>query len=108
VILRDRLSDQTSLAFVIPQALVQGIWTWFSGAQIGHIMAKLGAFALKHLSPGTLLVNASHELTEVVVVSDQELLFANHFRTGSPDDILYYVMAVLDELEIDRGMISVK
>jgi hypothetical protein len=49
----------------------------------------------------TMLLNISAGFTEVVVCHNGQFLFANHYRTEAPEDVLYYALAVLQNLRLE-------
>lgn len=108
MVLKESVNEEIALVFAIPEIMVQSAWSWFSGAQIGHAMASMIKFALTKAAFSGVLINTSEELAEIVITIAGALRFANHYRISAPQDVLYYVSAILEELETDRESISVR
>jgi hypothetical protein len=110
-ILLDETEVGIQIAFVVPQPFLDEASSWFSGASFQHIMTTLVSWCIEYSSTTTdpvLLVNAGDEIVEIVLCAAGRMYFANHYRITAAEDILYYVLAILEDQETPVDAVQVK
>ncbi len=107
----DHCDENLAVAFAVPEALVRETHTWFSDTYISHVMSALMTCTIRH-SRGkeapVMLLNISRNISEVVICRDGLLLFANHYRTSGAEDVLYYTLAVLENLQLKHDLMAIR
>jgi hypothetical protein len=110
-IFTDLMEEQLAVSFVLPQVFASEAHAWFSEATIIHLMSALMSCAIRHsvgMTEPFMLLNASPGLVELILCRNGQLLFANHYRTTGPADVLYYSLAVLNQLRFGNDEVVVK
>ncbi len=100
-----------AVVYAVPDAFIQECRIWYGNAAIAHVMTALVRCASDRSKqmPGPLfLVDISASWHEIVVCRDGDLLFANHFRAGTHNDLLYYLLAIAADLKIEAGDAKVR
>lgn len=103
VVMCDRLRNQDmSLVFAIPRGFRDEVGLYFSKADVRHAMSGLICASWRNDTVGSHLTAwISERLLELAVRDENGLLFANHFLWTDHADILYFLAAVLNELDSD-------
>lgn len=99
------------VAFALPQAFARETHGWFSDATISHVMSSLMMCTIKHsraMAEPVMLVNTSHTFCELIFCNQGQLVFANHYRVTGPEDVMYYVLAILQNLQMTGAEVVVK
>lgn len=99
------------VAFALPQAFARETHGWFSDATISHVMSSLLMCMIKHsraMAEPVMLVNTSPGFCELIFCTKGQLLFANHYRVNGPEDVMYYVLAVLQNLKVTGDDVVIK
>jgi len=101
VVMCDRLHDEDmSLVFAIPGYFRDEVALYFSKADIRHAMSGLICASGRENATGShLTARISRHFLEVAVRDHNGLLFANHFQCTDHADILYFLAAVINELD---------
>jgi hypothetical protein len=60
------------------------------------------------LAQPVMMLNVSDGFTEVILCDSGRLLFANHYKTQGHEDVLYYALAVLQNLRIESDKVLVR
>jgi hypothetical protein len=98
----DRLANFTkSVVYSVPKVFLEEIGLYFSKAEILHGIT--GLICSQQPTGDTdvvLSARISAHWLEIAVMEGRSLLFVNQFQWTDPADILYYVSAVIDELDI--------
>lgn len=109
-IFTDITDEGIVVAFALPQRFAQEVHAWFSGASIIHAMSALMMCTLRlsrTIETPMMLVNVSAGLVELVVCQSGRLFHTNHYRITGPEDVLYYVLAVVQNLKMQHDQIVV-
>ena len=106
------VSDENfAVAFALPEIFVRETHAWFSDTQISHAMTALMTLSIKHSrnhSEPILFINISSGLAEFVLCHDGLLLFANHYQVAGSEDVLYYTLAILQNLHVPQDQVVVR
>jgi hypothetical protein len=106
-----RVDDDLVLAFSIPTVFEKEAHAWFSDATFGHIIAPLIRCFLdysREVESHVLLINSSTGMAEIIVCEQGKLLYANHFRITTSEDILYFALAAIQNLKLNNEQLRVK
>lgn len=101
---QDELGTSTQvLRYGIPKVFAKDLSEYYSNASIKHSISVLINDALNqdHHEGSHFYLVLSEGIMEIVAVSDNELVFANHYPWQTEADILYYGSAVMDMLGAD-------
>ena len=110
-ILLDTTDAGLQLGYVVPQPILDEANQWFSAAKFRHVMTTLITWCIdaSGLTPDPiLLVNSTTAFVEIVLCAGGRMYFGNHFRVSATEDILYFVLAVLEDQETDLQSVQVK
>lgn len=97
------------LAYALPAAVVNEVRLYFANAELMHVLSS-HLYAGGVLLPAgkvTLYVILDKDRFELVAVSGRDLLFINHFKWTEAADILYYIVAVMQEVDVGAGRLAV-
>jgi hypothetical protein len=110
-ILIDHTDSNLQIAFVVPQPFLDAANSWFSGAHFQHVMTTLVSWCIQYSGMTTdpvLLVNSGDGIVEIVLCNGGRMYFGNHYRISGAQDILYYVLAILEDQETPVDSVQVK
>ncbi len=98
-------------------AVDKSIENWFSKSYYGkeikithHLSSFIRGIEVQHHLSNeeeTVYLNISAKSVTIGVISNRKLVFANVFQYASPDDLLYYLMFVLNEFSLDPNQVLV-
>lgn len=111
VLITDSGVKDVLCAFVLPELFVRETEGWFSGTKISHLISALISEAIRlsrEHDERILLVNCSGSLAEMVLCDHGNLLFANHYHIAGPEDVLYYILAILDDFHLEALHVGVE
>ncbi|RLD18655.1 MAG: hypothetical protein DRI69_09920 [Bacteroidetes bacterium] len=94
-----------ALLFAIPELLNAEIQMFYKDARIRHSLSSLLCHALSGPDAhGTLVhANISHRWLEIVIVEGKALKYINQMRWHDQNDVVYYIAALLENLNIDNN-----
>jgi len=107
----DITDEELVVAFALPQVFAREAHAWFSDATISHVISSLMMCTIKHsrgMAEPLMLINVSPGFTELILCNQSRLLFANHYRSSGPEDVLYYALAVLQNLGMPGDQVVIK
>jgi hypothetical protein len=110
-IFTDITDEGLAIAFALPQVFASEVHVWFSEASIIHLISALVICGMKYshgLAQPVMMLNVSDGFTEVILCDNGRLLFANHYKTQGHEDVLYYALAVLQNLRIESDKVLVR
>ncbi len=110
-IFTDVTDEDIVIAFALPQAFSAEAHAWFSEASIIHVISALIMYEIKYSRAHTepvMLLNVSSQFTELILCHQGQLLFVNHYRTLGPEDVLYYALAILQNLHLQSEHVIIK
>jgi hypothetical protein len=99
----DQAGGGLAIAYALPEMFLIEAQNWYSNVAVRHIMTSLVTTELEqsaYTDRKVVRVNITTDLAEIVCTRNGSLLFVNHYRVGGPEDTLYYVLAVLRQLDI--------
>ena len=93
-----------ALIFAIPELLNAEIQMYYKDARIRHSLSGLLCHALSRSNEHQSIIHAniSHRWLEIVIVENNNLKFINQMRWYDLNDVVYYIAAVLENLQIDH------
>jgi Protein of unknown function (DUF3822) len=94
-----------ALIFAIPDVLAAEIQMYYSNARVRHSLSSLLCHALSVAESGQTKIHANmtHRWLEVVIVENKKLQYINHLRWYDQNDIVYYIAALLENLQLDNN-----
>jgi hypothetical protein len=99
------LNDAQAL-YPVAQALRDEIRLYFSDARTFHLLSALSIMFCRDVQPGdacSVLVNLRHGWMDMVAVKGSRIAFAKSFRWESVFDVQYYVLRILEYLQVTAG-----
>jgi len=108
----DRLSTlKVNNVYSISELDYNVLSSYFPMAGHYHILSALilGAKAMSILlEEQTLFINVDKKLIVILLFDKEKLTFANFFKFSNPNDFLFYVMLVFEQLGLDPETLSVQ
>jgi hypothetical protein len=91
-----------ALAFAIPAILAEEIEMYYQNARVRHSLSSQICHALsgESMRQSRIHVNIAHIWLEIVIVQNNDLKYANHMRWYEPNDVIYFIAALLENLEL--------
>lgn len=103
LILTDDINTDIKLIYAIDQALKSTLDLIFPNHQLKHtltILSKLMLFSEELIKENILLcIHANY--IEVIVKQDQKLVLVNQFSIKTHEDVLYYVLFILEQYQLN-------
>ncbi len=96
-----------ALLFAIPELLNAEIQMYYKNARIRHSLSSLLCHALSGSQARESVVHAniSHRWLEIVIVGDKALKYINHMRWYDTNDVVFYIAALIENLNIDDNVL---
>jgi hypothetical protein len=96
-------SFPASLSFPVPSDTLALVKKWFPGAVIIHHSLPVFKWMMNHakLKHSAVLIELKQERLFLYAVKDSAPLFYNSFDVHSAEDVAYYTLLVLEQLEMD-------
>jgi hypothetical protein len=94
----------THLTYSIPFEFNSAISTYFSGASLVNALSSFIEIHLmnnKHRQYPAVMVNVRKHTMDVVVCKGNELLFCNSFEHQTGEDFIYYLLYVMEQLQLN-------
>lgn len=94
-----------TLVFSIPKSLDAELQLYYKDVRVRHSLSSLlcHAFSRSYGHESVVHVNISHQWLEIVVVEYNVLAYINQMRWYNQSDVVYYIAALLENLNIDDG-----
>ncbi len=107
IILTDKMNktDQV-LLFAIPEMLNAEIQMFYKNARVKHSLSSLLCHALSKAGTdhSTIHVNITHRWLEIVIMVGNDVKYVNHMRWYSRNDVVYYIAALLENIQLSGEM----
>jgi hypothetical protein len=105
VIFSDRLAGLDAFTvFTVPLWLKDTLYEVFKPVPIHHAVSSFIESILNHYKyltrNHTLFINIQPGFFDSLILHEHDVIFCNSFHFKSPDDALYYVMFVLEQLKL--------
>lgn len=113
LILQDTLKNIDALnVYTIPLVVKEGVGQLFPNAILHHALSTLTESLLirfKNTQPAQhLILNVGDQAFDMVVLKENKLVFCNSFEYKSAEDFIYYVLFVMEQLQIVPQQSSVQ
>jgi hypothetical protein len=96
--------------YAMPQATYELMQRYFPGFTLHHCSTALLTAVLaqfKHTVEKTLILHIQQEGFEIVVTENNRLNYYNAFKHQSPEDLMYFLMFVCEEVKLNPEQIEV-
>ncbi len=97
--------------FTVPDLIYQKISSWFPVVEFHHTSTSLIEFLLtvnKNLGEELMTVNVQNSFIETIVTRGRHLLLYNHFKYDSPEELVYLILFVFEQLHLNPDHIKVQ
>lgn len=97
--------------FAIPSAVYNALSKWYPGAEFHHTTTALTDYLLsvhKNSEEELMTVIVHQRYIEIVVTRGKELLLSNNFIYESPEELVYYILFVCEQLHLNPEIIELK
>ena len=103
LVLSDDISTEVKLIFAIDDNLKSTLDQLFPNHQLKHTLTTLSKLMLQseELIKEHILLNVHSNYIEVVVKQDHKLVLANQFSVKTQEDVLYYVLFILEQYHLN-------
>lgn len=94
----------THLTYSVSHEFNNAISTYFSGASLVNSISSFIEINLmnnKHRQYPAVMVNVSKHAMDIVVCKGSELLFCNTFEHQTGEDFIYYLLYVMEQLQLN-------
>ena len=102
---------EASNIFTVPSQIYQQLTSWFHLAEFHHTSTALIEFLLtvnKNSKEELLTVNVHRSFIEIIVTRGRNLLLYNHFKYDTPEELIYYLLFVCEQLQLNPDHIKVQ
>ncbi len=94
--------------YQVPQSIHELMSTNFSGGKFWHVYSVgLKNISLLTEEPTQIMVDFKPEELTVIVVKDGVLLLAQIFTYETPEDVVYYLLKICNELAISQKLVKI-
>jgi len=111
-ILIDQLHQiEASNIYTVPSLIYRNFSDWFHLAEFHHTSTALIEYLLtvnKNTKEELLTVNVHRSFVEIIVTRWRELLLYNHFKYDTPEELIYYLLFVCEQLHLNPDHINVQ
>ncbi len=109
IIVTDDINADIKLIYAIDEQLKSVLDTVFPGHQLKHSLSVASKLMLSsdELLKENMLLSVYHDHIEVVVKQDQRFLLANQFSIKTQEDVLYYVLFVLEQYQLNPLFVTI-
>lgn len=104
--MRIKSSSLGKLAYILPEEKVQWINQKFRAPELYTSRELCLNFVLQNPAMNVLLLNIHQESMELVIKTKNNIQFHNHFKVNSTEDILYYSLYALEQLDIEKELLN--
>jgi|GEM_PF-1233117 len=102
-------SLNTKIVYAFPDVLKKILESNINGIKILHYTAPLlESFALNNSKGEELFLHIQQEQFDILYSKDGQLQFFNSFSYTNSEDLLYFLLYVIEQLKIDRNHIELK
>ncbi len=103
-------SLNSTLVFAFPKRIHQLLTQQFAGFQLLHYCSPLLELSGLELSPQneSFKLHIQYDHFEVIYLKAGKLVFFNRFNYQTVEDFIYYLLYVVEQLQLDREKISVE
>jgi hypothetical protein len=108
LILTDDINTDIKLIYAIDESLKSSFDQIFPSHHIKHTLTLLSKLMLQsdELVKENILLSVHSNYIEVIVKQDQRLMLANQFSVKTQEDILYYVLFIIEQYHFNPLTIS--
>lgn len=102
---------EASNVFSMPANVHHEIATWFQNAEFHHTSTSIIEYLLavnRNSGEEMITVNFHFNYLEIIVTHSKKLLFYNTFNFTSPEESLYYILFVIEQLHLNPGNSDVR
>jgi len=109
LILTDDVNADIKLIFAIDDALKSTFDQIFPNHQLKHTLTTLSKLMMvsEELIKEHILLSVHSSYIEVIVKQEQKLLLANQFSVKTHEDILYYILFILEQYQLNPIMVNI-
>lgn len=109
IVLSDDVSSDVKLIYSIPETLKSLFDQTFPNHRIKHSMCVLSQLMMnsKDLSSEDVLLSIHESRIEFVVKNNHQLLIANQFSVKTEQDVLYYLLFLLEQYQLAPSSVNV-
>jgi len=110
VILTDDINADIKLIYAIDEDLKSFLDQLFPSHFIKHTLTVLAKLMLlsDELTKDHILLSVHANYIEIIVKQDQKLLLANQYSIKTQEDILYYILFILEQYQLNPLTASIK
>lgn len=103
LILTDDINTDIKLIYAIDESLKSSLDLIFPNHQLKHTLSALSKLMLvsEELVKEHIILSIHSNYIEVVVKQDHKLLLANQFSIKTQEDVLYYVLFILEQYQLN-------
>ena len=109
LVLTNDVSTSIKLIYSIPETLKSLLNQTFPNHHLKHSSCVLSQLMLtsKEFIRDTILLSVNDSHVELVVKKDQQLIMANQFAVKTEQDVLYYLLFLIEQYQFDTKTVSV-
>ena len=103
LVLTDDINTDIKLIYAIDESLKSTLDLIFPNHQLKHTLSVLSKLMLvsEELVKEQILLSVHLNYIEVIVKQEQKLLLANQFSIKTQEDVLYYVLFILEQYQLN-------
>jgi len=97
--------------FAVPSAVYASLSRWYPGAEFHHTTTALTDYLLsvhKNSEEEMMTVMVHPRYIEVIVTKGKEFLLSNNYNYESPEELVYYILFVCEQLHLNPETIELK
>ena len=109
LIITDDISTDIKLIYAIDESLKSTLDLIFPHHQLKHTITVLSRLMLlsEELVKENIILSIHTNYIEVIVKQDQKLLLANQFSIKTQEDVLYYVLFILEQYQLNPLTVNI-
>lgn len=109
LILTDDINADIKLIYAVDEFLKSTLDLIFPHHQLKHSLTLLSKLMLlsEELVKEHIILSIQPNHIEVIVKQDQKLLLANQFSVKTQEDVLYYVLFILEQYQLNPLMVNI-
>ena len=96
--------------FAIPTEIYEILTSWFPTVEFHHSGTAMIEYLLskyKNSNEPLLHVNSGNRIAEIIVNKGKSLLFYNSFEIHTPEEFVYYILFVCEQLHLNPETLKV-
>ena len=97
--------------FTIPDYVYKTITSWFNNAEFHHSSTAVIEYLLtanRNLKEELITAIVHRNFIEIVVTKGRQLVLYNHFRYDTPEELVYYLLFVCEQLHLNPDHVLLK